>query len=143
VVPPLKQIKEIMGAVMPARISKFLPAKVINSGTALFRNSQYNTNSTGIRTILNTVRVRKSILLINLLPALVANNKMIVSSGGATAKIKRGGNPEVSLKNPLYANIPVNASHTMQMIVTRVLFFVDFINNHNVNNTVATKITVT
>src|SRR5947207_2441100 len=98
---PLKQAKEIIGAVMPARISKFLPAKVINSGTALFRNSQYKTNSTGMRTILNRVNMRRSILLINLLPPLVANNKMIVSNGGATANIKRGGRLVVSVKKPL------------------------------------------
>ena len=128
---------------MPERISKFLPAKVINSGTALFWNSQYNTNSTGMRTILNKVIARRSILLINLLSAPVTNNKIITSRGGATAKIKRGGRPEVSLKKPLYASTPVSTSHTVQMIVTTVLFFVDFINNHNVSITIAIKIAVT
>src|SRR5690554_3725731 len=38
----------IIGAVIPAIISKFLPSKVISSGIALFRKSQNSTISTGI-----------------------------------------------------------------------------------------------
>lgn len=34
------------GAVIPAIISKFIPSKVISSGIALCKNSQYNTIST-------------------------------------------------------------------------------------------------
>jgi hypothetical protein len=39
-----------MGAVMPERMSKFLPAKVNNSGMNLCEASKNNIASTGIRT---------------------------------------------------------------------------------------------
>jgi len=41
----------IIGAVIPAMISKFLPSKVMSQGIALFRKSQKSTISTGILTI--------------------------------------------------------------------------------------------
>lgn len=72
----------IIGAVIPAIMSKFRPSKVINSGIALFRKSQYNTSSTGILTIFRQVRFIKDKLSINRLPFCVKNKPVIANNTG-------------------------------------------------------------
>ena len=88
---PLKQRKYTTGEVKPEIISKFLPAKVISSGTALLRNSQYKTISTGMRTTLSSVSIRISVSLTNCFPFLVVKTKTITTSGGIIARKKCGG----------------------------------------------------
>ena len=82
---------------MPEKISKLPPAKVINSGIALSRNTMYKTTSTGIRTMLINVSDLRSRLSINRLPFLVRKSKIIVSNTGAVASMNLGGIVEVSV----------------------------------------------
>ncbi len=76
-----------MGAVIPAMISKFVPSKVISSGTALTTKSHYKHNSTGMRTVCNKVRVFKSSVSMNRLPLAVANKRTISTRVGGIRKI--------------------------------------------------------
>jgi hypothetical protein len=79
------------GAVNPARISKFLPSKVINRGMYLYRNNHNNTISTKTLTIWSWVRISEERLSINFCPLLVTNKSRIVKNGGATRIINLGG----------------------------------------------------
>ncbi len=72
----------MIGAEIPARISKFLPSKVINSGTTLLRKSQYKIISTGILTMFRYVKFFNGKLSINCLPFAVENNRIIVKIVG-------------------------------------------------------------
>ena len=92
----LKQTKYMMGAVMPERISRFLPAKVINSGTNLCVLSINNVISTGTRTIWTSVNFFRSMLPVNLLPFLVVNKRMMKRIAGAMPIISLGGIADVS-----------------------------------------------
>lgn len=74
----------INGAVIPARMSKFRPSKVISSGIALFKKSQNKTISTGILTMFKYVKFLSGKLSMNCLPFEVANNRMIVKIVGKT-----------------------------------------------------------
>ena len=98
---PLKHTTYIRGAVIPAIISKFLPVNVIKSGTNFCKESQYNTISTGIRTMLKRVRAFRSSPFIKRLPLFEINNTTITSSPGKTASANLGGRALASLKNPL------------------------------------------
>ncbi len=69
---------------MPAKISKFLPEKVISSGTALFKNNQYNVNSTGILTILSHVIFVRDSLFMNTFPFDDKNKYPIIRKDGTT-----------------------------------------------------------
>ena len=64
----LKAKYAMMGAVIPAIISKFLPSKVISWGIVLLMNNKYNTISTGILTTWIIVNCLSDKLLIKWLP---------------------------------------------------------------------------
>ena len=88
----------INGAVIPARMSKFRPSKVISSGIALFRKSQNKTISTGILTIFKYAKFLSGKLSRNCLPFDVANNVMIAKIVGKTPiNIIFGGKEFVSV----------------------------------------------
>ena len=88
----------MIGAVIPAIMSKFRPSKVISSGIALLRKSQNKTISTGILTMFRYVKFLRGKLSINCLPFEVANNRMIVKIiGKIPINIIFGGKEFVSM----------------------------------------------
>ena len=84
------------GALIPENTSKFLPSKVISSGTILYVNSQYKTSSTGMRTTCKIVNPFSFIPSMNRLPDVVANRKAMAIKGGKTSNTNLGGNDFVS-----------------------------------------------
>src|SRR4030095_1652379 len=139
----LKQIKYTMGAVMPERISKFLPAKVIRSGISLCVLSMNNVISTGTRTMCTRVNFFISMLSVNLLPLFVTNNKIINRIAGAMPIISLGGIVEVSWNTSLKERMPVTASQTTKTTAVVALIFTALINNKKVKITVSKKIMIT
>jgi hypothetical protein len=127
---------------MPETISKFLPAKVINSGTALLAASQYNIISTGIRMIWSSVSFRRSSLSVNDCPFLLISNAMIEMKAGATANVNLGGIPEVLVKKLLKAKRPVTVSHTIIIMVAVFLFLVELMKSSPVKITVSKNVIV-
>ena len=79
------------GADSPDKMSKFLPSKVINRGTALLRNSKYSTSSTAILVVCKNVKVFRSRLSINCLPFLVINRPKMSKKGGKGSNKNLGG----------------------------------------------------
>jgi hypothetical protein len=136
----LKQIKYTMGAVMPERISKFLPAKVISSGISLCVLSMNSVISTGTRTMCTRVNFFTSMLSVNLLPLLVTNNKIIDRIAGAMPIISLGGIVEVSWNTSLKERMPVTASQTTKITAVVALIFTALINNKKVKITVSKKL---
>ena len=125
---------------MPETMSKFLPAKVISSGTTFSVANQYNVISTGTRTKCRRVSFRKSRLSVNVCPFLLNNNAMIKKTAGATASVNFGGRPVVSVKKLLYAKKPVIDNHIIAVIATVVFLFVALIKSRPVRITVTKKL---
>jgi len=137
---PRKHIRYMIGAVIPERISRFLPAKVISSGINLCVLSIYNVISTGTRTICTSVNFFRSMLSVNLLPLLVTSKVMIKMIGGAMTNNSLGGIVEVSWKTSFKERIPVTASQVTDTIAAVALFFTALMNSKNVRTTVSKKI---
>src|SRR4030095_6766032 len=130
------------GAVMPEIISRFLPAKVINSGISLCVLSMYNVISTGTRTMCTSVSFFRSILSVNRLPHFVTSKRMIKRMAGAITIISRGGIADVSWNTSLKERMPVNASQNTDTIAVVALFFTALIKSEKVKITVSKKITI-
>src|SRR5438552_1767317 len=93
--PPVKQVKYMIGAVMPEMMSKFLPAKVIKPGISLCVASKYNITSTGIRTICTNVNLLRSRLSLNDLPFFVTSKRIMSKRAGTITSANLGGTAEV------------------------------------------------